>query len=408
MAISDFQPHLDWVSTQYSPMIETVQAWSRINSGSLHVAGVRRMREALQDAFAELGGEAEVLPVPPLQTVNPQGELVETPLAEALRIRKRPDAPVKIFLGGHMDTVFPQDSHFQEPRWLDDNTLNGPGVADLKGGLVVMLTALKALERSPFAEKVGWEVLLNPDEEIGSQSSAPLLIESAKRNHVGLIFEPALADGTLAGARKGSGNFTYVVTGKAAHAGREFEKGRNAIALLAELIGKLYALNGQREGVTLNPGKIEGGGPVNIVADKAILRFNVRMPQPEDQQWLAEQFEKIEATFADRDGFTLTRHGAFTRPPKPLSDANEKLFELLKECGAQLGHSIAWQATGGCCDGNNMAAAGLPNIDTLGVRGGRIHSDEEFLLADSMVERAQLSALLLMRLANEGFTVAPH
>lgn len=401
--ITNYQPHLDWISTQHPTMVETVQQWSRINSGSLHVAGVRRMREALQEAFSVLGGEMEVLPVAPLQSVNAQGALEETPLAEALRIRKRPDAPVKVFLGGHMDTVFPEDSPFQEPRWLDDNTLNGPGVADLKGGLVVMLTALQALERSPFAEKIGWEILFNPDEEIGSQSSAPLLEESAKRNHVGLIYEPALADGTLAGARKGSGNFAYVVKGRAAHAGREFDKGRNAIALLAELIQQLYALNGEREGVTLNPGKIEGGGPTNIVPDTAILRFNVRMPRPEDQQWLEEQFTRIETGFADREGFRITRHGAFTRPPKPLSEQNSRLFELLKDCGAKLGHNIAWQATGGCCDGNNMAAAGLPNIDTLGVRGGRIHSHEEFLLADSLVERAQLSALLLMRLADGEF-----
>lgn len=377
-----------------------VLAWSRINSGSLHVEGVQRMREALQAAFAELGGEQEVIPVPPLETVTPTGEVEKVPLAEALRIRKRPDAPVKIVLSGHMDTVFPKDSPFQEPRWLDENTINGPGVADLKGGLVCMLVGLEALEQSPWAEQIGWEILLNPDEEIGSQSSNHLLIESAKRNDLGMIYEPALADGTLAGARKGSGNFAYVVKGRAAHAGREFDKGRNAIALLGELIGKLYALNGQREGVTLNPGKIEGGGPVNIVPDTAILRFNVRMPQPEDQAWLAEQFGRIERELGEQDGFTLTRHGAFTRPPKPLSEKNQKLFELLKSCGQELGLEVNWQPTGGCCDGNNMASVGLPNIDTLGVRGGRIHSDEEFVLVDSLTERAKLSALLLMKLAS--------
>lgn len=395
-----YQPHLDWIDAQHDHMVETLLAWSRINSGSLNVAGVRRMRETLAAAFAVLGGEQEVLPVAPLQTVNRLGEVEEIPLAEALRIRKRPDAPVRVFLGGHMDTVFPEDSPFQEPRWTDENTINGPGVADLKGGLVVMLTALQALEQSPFAEKIGWEVLLNPDEEIGSQGSNALLVESARRSQLGMIFEPALADGTLAGARKGSGNFTYVVKGRAAHTGREFDQGRNAIAFMAELVGRLYALNGRREGVTLNPGKIEGGGPVNIVPDLAILRFNVRMPQPEDQHWLAEQFEKIEVEMGGREGFTLARHGAFTRPPKPLSATNEKLFALLKECGAELGLAVSWQATGGCCDGNNMAAAGLPNIDTLGVRGGRIHSHEEFVLVDSLVERAKLSALLLMRLAS--------
>ena len=391
---------MQWIDQQHDWMVETLLQWSAINSGSLHVAGVRQMRETLQAAFAELGGEAEVLPVPPLQTVDTKGEVQEVPLAEALRIRKRAHAPIKIVLSGHMDTVFPKDSPFQAPCWLDENTINGPGVADLKGGLVCMLVALKALEQSPWADQIGWEVLLNSDEEIGSQSSNHLLVEAAKWADIGMIYEPALADGTLAGARKGSGNFAYVVKGRAAHAGREFDKGRNAIALLAELIGKLYALNGRREGVTLNPGKIEGGGPTNIVPDTAILRFNVRMPQPEDQQWLEAEFTRIESELGDRDGFTLTRHGAFTRPPKPLTEKNTRLFELLKSCGQELGLEVNWVATGGCCDGNNMAAVGLPNIDTLGVRGGRIHSHEEFVLVDSLTERAKLSAMLLLKLAS--------
>ena len=393
---------LEWIDQQHEQMVETLLAWSRINSGSFHIEGVRKMRGALTEAFRPLGGEIEVLPVPALESVNTQGEVEKIELAEALRIRKRPDAPLKVVLSGHMDTVFPKDSHFQEPRWLDDNTINGPGVADLKGGLLCMITALTALEKSHWAEKMGWEVLLNPDEEIGSQGSNALLQEAARWADIGMIYEPALADGTLAGARKGSGNFALVVKGRAAHAGREFNQGRNAIMLLGEMIGALYALNGQCDGVTLNPGKIEGGGPVNIVPDTAILRFNVRMPLPEDQKWLQRQFDRIVAEFSARDGFEITLHGAFTRPPKPLSKANTRLFELLRECGAELGCEINWQATGGCCDGNNMAAVGLPNIDTLGVRGGRIHSDEEFVLVDSLTERAKLSALLMIRMAEEG------
>lgn len=394
---------LKWIDSQHERMVETVIAWSNINSGSFNVEGVRAMRAAISEAFAPLGGELEVLPVEPLKTVNSAGVVDEIPLAEAMRIRKRPDAPVKIVLSGHMDTVFPKDSHFQEPIWLDDNTINGPGVTDLKGGLVCMLIALQALEKSSMAEKIGWEVLLNPDEEIGSQGSNKYLVEAAQRNHIGMIYEPALADGTLAGARKGSGNFVFVVKGRAAHAGREFDKGRNAIALLAEIISKLYSLNGRRDGVTLNPGKIEGGGPTNIVPDTAVLRFNTRMLLPEDQSWLQSEFNNIVDEFSARDGFTVSLHGAFTRPPKPLSEENTRLFELVRECGAEIGQTINWQPTGGCCDGNNMAAAGLPNVDTLGVRGGRIHSDEEFLLVDSLTERAKLSTLVLLKLAENGW-----
>jgi glutamate carboxypeptidase len=399
----DKQDALNWIDTQHSRMVETVLQWSSINSGSFNVEGVRQMRETLSEAFSSLKGSHEVLPIDSLEVVDSKGKLIQIPLAEVLRITKRPEAPTKVVLSGHMDTVFPKDSHFLEPKWLDDNTINGPGVTDLKGGLVCMLIALEAFEQTPLAEKIGWEVLLNPDEEIGSQGSNRYLEEAARKADVGMIYEPALADGTLAGARKGSGNFTIVVKGLAAHAGREFDKGRNAIMLLAEIITALYAINGQREGVTLNPGKLEGGGPTNIVPDMALLRFNIRMPKPEDQLWLQKEFDRILAEFNKRDGFTVELHGAFTRPPKPLSDANQRLFEWVKECGAVIGQEIKWQPTGGCCDGNNMAAIGLPNVDTLGVRGGRIHSDEEFLLVDSLTERAKLSFLLLCKLAEEGW-----
>ncbi len=401
----EYTKQINWIEGQHNNMVDLLLAWSRINSGSFNIEGIRQMRAALAKEFAALGGEAEIIPMPPLQQVTASGDIETIEIAEALRIRKHSNAPIKIVLCGHMDTVFPADSTFQTPRWINDNVINGPGVADLKGGLVCMLFALKALEQSKYASKIGWEVLLNPDEEIGSQSSNELLVEAARENDFGLIYEPALADGTLAGARKGSGNFTYVIKGISAHAGREFTKGRNAIVLAAELAIKLYSLNNKRPDVTINPAKIEGGSPNNIVPDIAILRFNVRMPKMEDQQWLEQQFTKIETELNKRQGFTITRHGGFTRPPKQLSPQNIKLFELAKECATDIGINITWQDTGGCCDGNNMAAAGLPNIDSLGVRGGNIHSHEEFVFVDSLTERAKLSALLLFRLAEGAISI---
>jgi glutamate carboxypeptidase len=393
-----YKPYLDWIDAQHDAMVQRVLAWSRINSGSLNLAGLEAMGAALADAFAPFDGDTETLVLAPLEEVDAGGNPVPVPLGKALRIRKRPDAPLKVLLSGHMDTVFGVDHPFQTPVRVDDNTLNGPGVADLKGGLVVMLTALQALERSPYAEKVGWEVLLNPDEEIGSPGSAPLLEQSARRNHLGLVYEPALADGTLAGARKGSGNFTAVVRGKAAHAGREYHLGRNAIVALADFVGALDALNGRRPGVTVNPGRIEGGGPLNVVPDLAIVRFNVRVADAEQQTWVDQELQRLGAAIDAREGISLALRGRFGRPPKVLTSANLALFEMLAGCGAELGVGIRWQSTGGCCDGNNLAAAGLPNVDTLGVCGGRIHSSREFVLLDSLTERARLSALFLMKL----------
>ena len=217
---------------------------------------------------------------------------------------------------------------------------------------------------------------------------------------LGLVFEPSLPDGTLVSARKGSGNFTIVARGRAAHAGRDFDKGRNAIVHLAEAISQIFALNGIRESVTINPAKIEGGGALNVVPDLAIMKFNVRMGDESEQKWLQSEIGKIIAELNKKEGLQLELHGGFTRPPKIITPAIKKLQQMIEECGNDLGHKISWKATGGCCDGNNLAAAGLANIDTLGVRGDNIHSDQEYMLIESLTERAKLSALLLMKIAS--------
>ena len=197
------------------------------------------------------------------------------PLGQAIAITKRPKAPLRILLNIHLDTVYPPDSSFQAVR-EEVGTLHGPGVADAKGGLAVMLTALEALERSPNAERIGWRVLLNPDEEIGSPGSASLLADTARDCQFGLLFEPALPDGALVNRRRGSGNFSIIVRGRAAHVGRDFEAGRSALVAAAKISLQLHSLNQSLPGVTLNVGAIDGGGPANVVPDLAICRINIR------------------------------------------------------------------------------------------------------------------------------------
>lgn len=395
-----YQPYLKWIDSQHETMVQLLLDWAEINSGSHHLAGLDRMRQALMDGFGILGGEMEEISLDSLEAVDSKGEICQVPLGKALRIIKRSQARYRVFLGGHMDTVFGADHPFQKTAWRDAHTLNGPGVADLKGGLVVMLKTLEALEQSPWAESISWEVLINPDEEIGSPGSAPLLEEAARRNHFGLIYEPAFADGTLAGNRKGSGSFTAIVRGRAAHAGREPHLGRNAIVALAGFIQAINALNGRQPGVTVNPGKIKGGGPVNIVPDLAICRFNVRVATAQEQDWVQQQLQRICECIQHREGISIHLHGGFGRSPKILSSENLKLLQHLATCGNELGLPVRWQDSGGVCDGNNLAAAGLANIDSLGVRGGDLHSSDEFVLIDSLTERARLSALLLMKLGS--------
>jgi glutamate carboxypeptidase len=298
--------------------------------------------------------------------------------------------------------VFGADHPFQACRWIDADTLNGPGVADMKGGIAAMFAALAAVEASPFADRLGWEIVLNSDEEVSSPGSTPLLVAAAGRCHLGLTFEPALPDGTLAGARKGSGNFSAVVTGRAAHAGREPEAGRNALLAAADLALRLKALTA--DDLSINPAKIDGGGPNNIVPDHAVLRWNMRPSTPAAAARARAAIAALAADVALAHDVTIATHGDFARPPKPLDANQQRLFDLVRTCGTALGLPINWRDTGGVCDGNNLAATGLAVVDTLGPRGGAIHSADEFLCADSLVERAQLAALVLMRVAQQGWT----
>ena len=393
---------LNWIDQQQQPMIDQLLRLSSINSGSGNLEGLAVIAAEFRSLFEPLAENVESIELEDQQRMTDAGSTYSQPSARLLRFCCRPQAPVRILLTGHLDTVFDAEHPFQRPKFEDEHRINGPGVADMKGGLLVMLLALQAWERRTDAGQLGWEVILNPDEETGSLASAPVLAEAAGRAHVGLVYEPALADGTLAGRRKGSGNFTFLVRGRSAHAGREFDKGRNAIAALAEAMTALNRLNQKRAGITLNLGKITGGDALNVVPDLALCRFNVRSETEVDQHWVQAELERILTEINGLDGISAELDGQFNRPPKQISPANQRLFDLLRDCGEQLGVMVGFRATGGCCDGNNLAAAGLPNIDTLGVRGGNIHTDQEFMIVESLSERAKLSFLLLEKLAQQG------
>jgi len=204
----------------------------------------------------------------------------------------------------------------------------------------------------------------------------------------------------MSGGRKGSAVFDIVLHGKAAHAGRAKEEGRSAIEAAAELVLGLEALNGQCEGVTFNVGSIDGGSAVNIVPDLAIVRFGARAPDADSAEWATTETRKLFERAIARSGISGHLHGGFYRPPKPRNAAQQALFDAVHATGQAMGLDLEFVDTGGVCEGNNIFAAGVPNVDTLGVRGGRIHSNEEYVVTDSFAERATLSALLLNRLAD--------
>ena len=317
----------------------------------------------------------------------------------AAQLRQDPTERLRrVLLAIHYDTVFPADSPFQECQWQDSQRLNGPGVADAKGGIVVIRYALQALLHFGLLKNVGFSVLLNPDEEIGSPSSTRLFNEVAAEFDFGLLFEPALPSGGLVSERKGSGNYTVVVRGRSAHAGRDMASGRNAIVHLSRLLLEMDRLNGQRAGLTLNVGVVRGGTAFNVVPDLAIGRVNVRVADQASVTWVDKQFAKLIAEANQAEGFHCKLHGGITSSPKPLSDPQRQLMLAVEQASLAIGASpIAWQATGGVCDGNKLAAAGLPNIDTLGPRGDGLHSVGEWVDIPSLVEKAQLIVNLLSR-----------
>jgi glutamate carboxypeptidase len=382
-----------------APMLAQVHAWSAVNTGTGNLAGLAEQAAMLADAFAALPGRLRLVEPAPVTAMGADGKVFEVGYGKHLVLSVRPKTERRLLLTGHMDTVFPATDPFQAQTWLDDATLNGPGVADMKGGIAVILAALTAFERSPESAKVGYDIMINSDEETGSLSSAALIADMARGKFAALTYEPsALPDGTLAGARGGSGNYALVVTGKSAHAGRNPQDGRNAIVAAAGLALGLKGL--EREGLAINPAKIEGGSANNVVPDHAVLRFNTRPRTIELADEFATRLARLIAMIEREHEVLVHCHGGISRPPKPLDATAEKLFGLVKDCGAALGQPIRWQSSGGVCDGNNIAACGVPVVDTMGVRGGAIHSPDEFLIVPSLAERAALSALVLHRLAS--------
>lgn len=385
---------------EHDPMLAQVQTWAAVNSGSGNLEGLRNTAGLLADSFAALPGEVALVEPAAVERVRADGVIETVEHGRHLLLTVRPDAPQQMLFTGHMDTVFAADHSFQQQRWLDDGVLNGPGVADMKGGIAVMLAALSAAEATDGFAKIGYQVLINSDEEVGSPSSAALIAQTAKGKIAALTYEPALPDGTLAGERAGSGNFSIIFTGKSAHAGRNPHEGRNALLAAADLALRLKALT--RDGLSVNPARIEGGSPNNVVPDHAVLRVNFRPKTPEIVIETDAMLRNMVAAIAREHDVSAHLHGSFGRPPKPIDEGAAKLFGLVKKCGADLGLDVAWKSTGGVCDGNNIAACGVPVVDTMGVRGGSIHSSDEFLITESLVERARLSALTIMRIAAKG------
>lgn len=381
-----------------APILAHTLEWAAVNSGTANLEGLAAMAGHLADAFAALPGEVRLVDPAPVEKVDASGQLRQIGHGRHLVLSVRPQAERRVILTGHMDTVYPREHPFQTSTWLDADTLNGPGTADMKGGLALMLAGLAAYEQA--GPTLGYDVLVNSDEETGSLSSAALIASLAQGKLAALTYEPALPDGSMARARPGSGNYAAIVTGRSAHAGRNPQDGRNALVAASDLALRLAA--GVREGLSINPARIDGGGPNNVVPDLAILHFNLRPRTPELAAIAQALIDEAVAQVSAAHEVHIHVHGHISRPPKPITPATEALFGLVGKAAADLGQPMRWQDTGGVCDGNNIAACGVPVLDTMGVLGGSIHSPQEFMIASSLDARARLTALVMHRLDTQG------
>ncbi|MFO1066483.1 MAG: hydrolase [Pirellulales bacterium] len=387
---------LAWLASQSSRMADDLTELANLNSWSGNLTGLFQTADWLSAWCDFPSAEFQRIPLSPRRIIDSAGSEQAIESCAALQWRIRPDAPRQVLLGIHFDTVYPPAHEPDQCVRPQPDKLIGPGTSDAKGGIVVVVNALRAVEQFRLAPDCGWTLLLTPDEEIGSPSSASLWESLAVQHDFGLLYEPALSSGAMVAERKGSGSFVIVLRGRSAHAGRDFESGRNAIAMAAKLAVQLDSINNKRSGVTVNVAEIGGGGPVNVVPALAILRFNVRVPDRESQAWFESSLQERLADVPTPDGYCWELHGGFHAPPKTIDDKQRMLMNAIVKCASEVcGKHTHWMAVGGVSDGNRLSAAGLPNIDTLGPIGGNIHSSEEWVDLPSLVEKSQLTAGIL-------------
>jgi glutamate carboxypeptidase len=376
--------------------------------------GLAKLRQHIAERCVKIGASVELVP----GTARPgwltwsdadrsaDGATAEVPPTLVCRWSGGAKVGGGVLLSGHLDTVHATDGPFRELKLsADHSTATGPGVVDMKGGLVIAMHALEALAEVGVEVPGGWGWILNSDEETGSFHSDAALRAEASRTvdggvrayGVGIALEPAMSKGELAIARGGSGQFMIEAFGKNAHVGRDFVSGVSATRLLSEAVLKATALTDLSKGLAVNVGPMRCDQPPNVVPDFARAWGNVRYPTPDGAAVLEAGLAALEfgeAMPGSTTGGVRVRR-VFNRPAKPTTAGTQALAERARRVCESLGQSLPFASTAGVCDGNNLQAAGLATIDTLGVRGGGLHTPTEWIEIASLVERAQVLAMVM-------------
>ncbi len=357
-----------------------------VDCGTNSKAGVDRVMRYLRARFRDAG--AEVLEFPQEQ------------YGDMFYARWTGRGNARIVLIGHCDTVYPDGTVAQHPFRREGARAYGPGVIDMKSGLLNGLSAIRALVQSGFDNFGEIGFFCNSEEEIGSPVSHEVYAQFVRGANAALVLEPARESGAIVSARKGAGDYQLTVRGKSAHAGVEPENGAKAILALAQHVVALEALNGLRPGLTLNVGVVKGGTARNVVPDYAHAGIDVRIARTEDGEALERAMREIIAREVVK-GTSAELRGGITNPPMERTAATDRLLALAREAARDAGFELQDVATGGASDGNNTAALGVPTLDGLGPIGGRAHNAaEEYLVVESVVPRAAMLAGLIARIAS--------
>ena len=361
-------------------LLETIEALVRLESPSGDAAAVNRCLAELESRLSGLGGTVARLPG------GPAGDQMRAEFGSGIR---------QVLLLGHIDTVWPAGTLARRPFRAEDGLLRGPGVFDMKAGLAIAVLAVRALAHGPDGIPGKIVLLVTADEETGSAASRGSIEAEALASVAALVLEPALPGGALKTSRKGCGEFVLRVSGRAAHAGIEPEKGASAISELARQIPRVEALQDTAAGTTLNVGMIRGGSRPNVVAAEAEAAIDVRVPTAAEADRIASALRALEPVDPRTQ---LAVAGGIDRPPMTRSAGAAALFASARAIAAELGHDLSEGGTGGGSDGNLTAALGVPTLDGLGAVGGGAHADDEHVSIADLPWRAALLAGLLRRI----------
>ena len=291
----------------------------------------------------------------------------------------------------HMDTVFPLGTLENMPYRESDGKIYGPGVLDMKSGIVIGLAAIDRLQRTNGLNRPV-TMLFTSDEEVGSQTSEELIVKLAKEVELVLVLEPALPDGSLKTWRKGSGTFWLKIKGRAAHAGGNHAEGRNAVEEMSHQVIAIQKMTDYEKGTTFNVGVMQGGTVPNAVPEEAAATVDVRISQPSQWERVVTGMNALKPVL---EGTSLEITGALNRPPMPFDGTMKATFEKAKVIGEEIGVILKAGGSGGASDGNFVAPLGIPVLDGLGGVGEGLHSEREYIFAECLDERARLLATLL-------------